>query len=258
MPKIDLIVSDIDGCLTSGKAEPLDLARLEDLRCYNRSTVDTGLPPLSLCTGRPQPYVEVFCQILSIQHPCICENGALLYDPQKDCTIYHPDIDPELASSINTLKTLLIENVSPILPFTIEPGKDICLSINPAHNSHAASSVTELFEIVTNLATDFNVNVTHSKSAVDITPKGIDKGAGLAFLSTYVGVPTSRIAGIGDSAGDRPFLSIAKYSAAPANADTEIKSIVDYASHLAHLAGVIDIIHNNINLNHEHSTFHNS
>ena len=51
-----------------------------------------------------------------------------------------------------------------------------------------------------------DLNVTHSASAVDITPKGIDKFSGLQFLLEKLQLYPEDVAAIGDTKGDISFL----------------------------------------------------
>lgn len=73
-----LVLCDIDGCLNSGKGVPFDLGTLGQIRdrIAELLTCGTGV---TLCSGRPQPYVEADAQILAIDLPYICENGALIH-----------------------------------------------------------------------------------------------------------------------------------------------------------------------------------
>ena len=74
MSGIKLIVCDIEGCLTPGKGLPLNLAALALLRDYNaKSRANRKFPPLSICTGRSQPYVEATLQAIGGFMPAVCK-----------------------------------------------------------------------------------------------------------------------------------------------------------------------------------------
>jgi len=73
---IKVVVMDIDGCLTPGEVEEIDLGVLKKLREYNqRSKDDPLIPAITFCTGRPQPYLEAMHQMLSGYLPAIYESG---------------------------------------------------------------------------------------------------------------------------------------------------------------------------------------
>ena len=64
---IRLIVIDVDGVLSPGEAAPLDFAVLQRLAEVNdRARHDPHHPAVTLCTGRPAPYVEVLMQAIYV------------------------------------------------------------------------------------------------------------------------------------------------------------------------------------------------
>jgi hypothetical protein len=62
------IISDVDGCLSPEESIPWDLEKLMRLAELTRATSEgqSTLAPMTLCTGRPQPYVEVLMKLLDI------------------------------------------------------------------------------------------------------------------------------------------------------------------------------------------------
>jgi HAD superfamily hydrolase (TIGR01484 family) len=240
---VKLIVSDIEGCLSSGKGLPLDLAALTKIQVHNRKAQEGDRIPLTLCTGRPQPFVEAFCQMLSVHLPCVCENGALLYDFREDTIVRHPNITERHLKALQELEDLLDSKVKQEYPYRREPGKEICISLNPdAPVESYADQVKSLYEHIEPYVDQDLFTVTHSTSAVDITPKGIDKAAGIRFLSKTLNIPRAHMLGIGDTMGDLPFLHIVGLAAAPFNAENAVKDVVQYVSPEPGAQGVIDII----------------
>jgi hydroxymethylpyrimidine pyrophosphatase-like HAD family hydrolase len=84
--------------------------------------------------------------------------------------------------------------------------------------------------------------ITHSKSAVDITPKGIDKASGVRFLSERTGIPLDEMLGIGDTQGDLPMLKIVGLPAAPSNASDDVRAAAKYIASLPGPSGVAEIL----------------
>jgi hydroxymethylpyrimidine pyrophosphatase-like HAD family hydrolase len=95
---------------------------------------------------------------------------------------------------------------------------------------HALAPYERLFE------------VQASVTCVDVTPLGIDKGAGVRWLSSETGIPLASIGGIGDSPSDLAFLSLVGLSAAPDNAAPDVKAAVSYVSPHKDGDGVVDIL----------------
>ena len=229
---MDVVVFDIDGCITSGKGcvtSSLLLAALSD-EVLRKEKIYT------LCTGRSAPYVEAIAQVIGIDQWCVCENGAYLYHPKTDEVIYNPLIKSEALAALLLLNQLFRQeqyrNVC-----KIELGKEVCISLNPLN-----ISVEALFEMVAKESDPNLLYVNHSASAVDITPKGVDKGTGLKLLAQIVGFNLSDVLAVGDSSGDLPFMKLSGKTACPANASDAVKMIADYISPYPTTAGVVDIL----------------
>ncbi|MBA3035104.1 MAG: HAD-IIB family hydrolase [Desulfobacterium sp.] len=245
---IKLIVCDIEGCLTPGKGKPLNLDALKAIRQYNReSKKQKQVPPITLCTGRSLPYVEAMMQAIEGYIPAISENGACLYYPAEDDYQLHPLITPQTKKQMAEAKNIIHEEIITNFKAKFEWGKDFVISINPPQNI----LINDFFKIVQDILErhSIDVNITHSASAIDITPKGIDKFTGLQFLLEKLQMGPEEIAGIGDTKGDFPVLKNVGFSAAPNNATNEVKQIVNYVSDYENGDGVVDIIKHCILLN---------
>lgn len=245
---IKLIVCDIEGCLTPGKGKPLNLDALAAIKQYNReSKKQAQVPPITLCTGRSLPYVEAMMQAIDGYIPAISENGAGLYYPAEDDYRIHPLITPQTKKQMAEAKNVIHEEIINNFNAKFEWGKDFVISVNPPSDI----SIEEFFKIVHDNLKMHNIdlNVTHSASAVDITPKGIDKFSGLKLLLEKLQLDSEDVAGIGDTRGDFPVLKNVGFSAAPNNATDEVKQIVNYVSDYENGNGVVDIIKHCIYLN---------
>jgi len=245
---IKLIVCDIEGCLAPGKNKPLNLDALARIRNFNyESKKQKQVPPITLCTGRSVPYVEAMMQAIDGYLPAISENGAGLYDPAKDDYQLDPQITQQTKKQMLKAKNILNEDIIINFRAKFEWGKDFVISVNPPPDI----SIEEFFKIVRdNLKMHhIDLNITHSASAVDITPKGIDKFSGLKLLLEKLQLDREDVAGIGDTRGDFPVLKNVGFSAAPNNATDEVKQIVNYVSDYENGNGVVDIIKHCIYLN---------
>ncbi len=241
MTVIKLIVCDIEGCLTPGKGKSLNLDALAAIKEYNsKSKKLKQVPPITLCTGRSLPYVEAMMQAIDGYIPAICENGAGLYDPETDDYQLHPLLTPQTRKQMAEAKKIVLEHLINSNQGKFEWGKDFVISINPPSDI----SIDNFFRIVQDTLRKYHidVNITHSASAVDITPSGIDKFSGLQLLLDRLEINPEDVAGIGDTRGDFPVLKNVGFSAAPNNATDEVKQIVNYTSAYENGEGVVDII----------------
>ncbi|MBU0656043.1 MAG: HAD hydrolase family protein [Gammaproteobacteria bacterium] len=236
---INNFLIDIDGCIIEGKLHDINLPHLTTL-FYEIKQLHSSV---HLCTGRSAPYVEAISQLLGIDQWCICENGAYFYHPKTDEVILHPLVTEATISTLTSLKTLFRQQKYKSI-CKMELGKEVCISLNPIN-----MSIENLFEIIVKDIDRNLLYINHSTTAVDITPKWVDKGCGLRILAKMGGFNLTDVLAIGDSSGDLPFMQLAGVKACPANASDTVKSISDYISPYPTTEGVIDIIQYYSNIN---------
>jgi hydroxymethylpyrimidine pyrophosphatase-like HAD family hydrolase len=243
---VHIIVCDIEGCLSPAKGKRLSLLDLHELQ---QILATQDAPLFALCTGRPQPFVEAYSQMLGLTKASIAENGAYLFDPIKDQIIMNPLIGEGQLLDIAHIKRSLPDLLHNF-KFRVEPGKEVCISLNPVGKPEEyPEMIGGLYEQVRKGLVGQSVYITHSASAVDITPIGINKGSGVKFLAEYLGVDLTAMLGIGDTQGDMPFLELVGTSAAPSNATELVKQYVNYVSNFRDAAGILDITRNYISSN---------
>jgi hydroxymethylpyrimidine pyrophosphatase-like HAD family hydrolase len=121
-----------------------------------------------------------------------------------------------------------------------EYGKDICISLNPPGDM----TIEQLFDIAQEGLAEWLhvVEITHSQSAVDITPQGVNKASALNFLSDCIGITPTEMLGIGDSQGDLSMLRLVGMPTTPANGTRDVRAIVRFTARRVGALGVADIL----------------
>jgi HAD superfamily hydrolase (TIGR01484 family) len=241
MSRLRLVVVDVDGCLTPGEGQPWNFEALKYIAQLNRrAQEDATKLAVTLCTGRQEPYVEVLMQAIDAHRPGIYENGGGLYFPREYRFVENPLITAAMRETLAGIKATLQREIVETGLGHFQPGKEVSLTLYPLDQV----SVHELYlATVEALATcQAGYVAQESVSCVDVTPKGVDKGAGVRWLSRETGIPLDQIGGIGDSVSDLKFLSILGRSAAPANAADEVKARVEYVSPHEDGDGVVDVL----------------
>ncbi len=240
MSEIRLIVLDIDGVVTSGEARPLDLDLFAQLGEMNQAARDdSNQPGVTFCTGRPAPYLEVMLQAIDGHLPGVYENGAGIYDPAEYQFLPLPEIEQylngfaEVASRIE--ETLVQDKI-----VYFQPGKHHSLTLFASDPSRTSELKDLTVQALGPLSE--RVDLVYSTSCLNILPRGVDKGKGLTYLADQVEIPLENMLGVGDSDVDPPFLRIVGHSAAPANANSSVKDLVDYVSTETTANGVRDIL----------------
>lgn len=237
---IRLLVFDIDGVLTDGEGQPLNLELMGQLARLNQTArQDPSRPAVTLCTGRPGPYVEIMLQAIDGHLPAIYENGAGLYTPEPYRFLPHPEVGNgvEFKAAERRLEAALVDTGRAFF----QPGKQFSHSLFAYDPADTPALLGWAVEALGSLAG--TVEFSYAASCLNVLPRGLDKGKGLEFLSQKTGYRLDEMLGVGDSESDLPFLALTGYSAAPANAREKIKQAVQYVSPVPTVDGVRDILH---------------
>ncbi len=241
--KVDLIVADIEGCITPpnrGMMNPSDFLLIVDY--CQKAMSDKSLPPLVFCTGRQIPYVECVAQLTNAffpNFPSVAENGAFLYDVARNKVFLNPAVTDESKDFLHDVRKET-EKILDKFGAAKEYGKDVCISLNPP----VKMPIAEFFEKVRYGLSNYSnvINITHSASAVDITPIGIDKASGVRFLSEKTNIPLENMLAIGDTRGDLPILNIVGIPTGPANASKDVREVAKYIADSESVIGVAEIL----------------
>ncbi len=236
---IRLLVFDVDGVLSEGEAQAIDLDLMAELAAQNRAARrNPALPAITLCTGRPAPYVEVLLQAIDGHLPGIFENGAGLYMPQGYQFLAHPAVAD--GTDIRAIRERLDATLVQSGKAYFQPGKEYSLTLfatDPSDTAQLAGWTTTALGHLND-----GVDLVYSTSCLNILSREIDKGKGIQFLASQTGVQPAEMLGVGDSDVDLPFLKVVGASAAPDNANPAVKAIVHYISPYRTVQGVRDIL----------------
>ncbi|MGE3109910.1 MAG: HAD family hydrolase [Phycisphaerales bacterium] len=270
----DLIISDIDGCLSPEDNVPIDLAFIARVRDYNTraaSPAHDAPPPLTLCSGRPQPFAEAMCKLLDIRDvPCVCENGAWVYRLRDNRYDLDPAVTPEDLRAVRDLSDWVRREFgSPrhdrghAVGVTQQPGKFASVSLYHPDTAYLKSLMPTIERHVASAGWPIRVSATWLYINLDL--RHVSKGTGLDRMLAMLRLhepplPSSddsgsrppdsaasrfshsRLAGIGDTTSDLPIRERCAFFACPANAHDQIKRLADYVSPFAEAEGVVDIL----------------
>ena len=205
-----------------------------------------NLPPIVLCSGRGIGFVEGM--LTNIGFPptgfwSVAENGVFILDLRSNMLRLNPIVDKNIFK-IQKISQEVIPELLEKVGGKKELGKEICISLNPP----SGMKIEKFFEIVKKRLSQFEkvVELTHSTTAIDITPRGANKGSGLKFAAKKSKIKTENILYIGDTKGDFPGFEVADYTACPSNATEECKKLVNskngYIFSFTDIKGLADII----------------
>jgi HAD superfamily hydrolase (TIGR01484 family) len=242
-----LFVCDWEGCVAEpgGGTVPFDTGAIWELSQQIQKMKNTpGAPAFVLCSGRQFPYGEAALQMLGAfwdERPSIFENGAGLYFPTTKRVLTNPAITGDVKKWLPRAKDSALEFLEKH-GGERELGKEWTISLNPPVEQSIESYFERASEHFAPLLEYGIIEMTHSKSAVDITPRGVNKGSALEFLAEVTQISPTSMVGIGDTAGDLPMLQRVGHPACPQNADENIRALCEYVSPQRTTRGVIDIV----------------
>lgn len=262
---ISLLLLDLEGVLAlpGGAQYPWPL---EDWGRLRAALADAPWAT-ALCSGRQSPYGEAVIQALDLYHPLpdtvrerirqtggppflawpsILENGAYFYDPIGKTAYPHPAITPDRLVALHRLKLEVLVPLAKSTGAVVEAGKEYTISVNPPlvdlHSGERQS--TDAFRpVIEEVAAEFlgEIEIKHSRSAIDITPRGIGKASALRQLLAWTGLPAEEVAGVGDTVADAEWLGLIGWSAAPANGREALPGMRFYAEREV-AAGLLQIV----------------
>lgn len=240
--RIRLIVADIDGCLIPGQGETFDLEIFQAMQEINRQAQsDSHIPAITLCSGRPQPYVEAIIQLCATPYPVVCEGGGVFYSLKGRYLEVHPNFDRATQEALCEITRAAKKQLVDRLPVVIEPGKITQLTLIPI----APLTVEEILPTAQQILQASNglYSFDHTSICINFSPRTINKGVGLQWLAEKTGIPPDEMAGIGDAPADRTFLELVQLAGAVQNAAEPVKQIAHYVSPYAYGRGVLDFVH---------------
>jgi hydroxymethylpyrimidine pyrophosphatase-like HAD family hydrolase len=236
-----LVLADIDGVITRGEGQPIDIDVLQALAAINAAARrDPSVPAITLCTGRQAPYVELMAQLLGVFLPCIFEHGAGLFFPTAFRYEFDARLGLDYAARLARLRAALQTALLDGGHAFVQPGKEATLTLYPLGDFTVDDLLRVAEALVPEVAPEFGV--ARNVKGVEVRPLGIDKGTGAARIADLLGIPLATMAGVGDSDPDLSYLSRVGFSAAPANATPAVRQSIDYVARASFGAGLLEIV----------------
>lgn len=222
---IKLFITDLDGCISHPFKSP-DWDAIAEIRELNiRSREEEHIPPLTICSGRPFPYVEAVGQWLQVEKPMLFESGGGMYNMELNSITWNPYFDSEARTAVSEIKEWmeqsLIKNYEGTYPEFAKFTDAGLVNPDPSKIALMHKEVTDFmgdkYPMFETHLTDVSVNIILSKA---------NKGQGIRNLCDVLKIDVKECAYIGDTSGDIPGLEIVGQSFAPSNAKSFVKEMV--------------------------------
>ncbi|WP_421775339.1 HAD family hydrolase [Gracilimonas sp.] len=223
---IKLFITDLDGCISHPFVSPNWEAVSKIKELNRRSREEEEIPALTICSGRPFPYVECVAQWLDVNIPMVFESGGGMYDFKTNEVTFNPYFDEDAKAAVSEIQDwingTLIKNYKGTYP---EFAKYTDVGIVNPDPSKIALMHQEILNYIPERYPMFEVHATDI--SVNIILKKANKGVGIRLLCELLEIDLNEVAYIGDSSGDMPGLEIVGKSFAPENAKSIVKDAVD-------------------------------
>ncbi len=221
---ISLFVVDLDGCVTMPFEKP-DWSVLTEIRKLNDlSRTDANVPPVTICSGRPQPYVEAVGQWLGVYKPMIFESGGGMLDLVNVRFLWPDILTPEKEQEIARIRAWVEKDIIATHDGAAgEFTKRTDVGIIHTKESVIIEMYNKVKARVEREHPEFEVHRT--EISINIIMSGANKGTGLHWLCEVCGLRPEELAYIGDSGGDVPALEVAGMKFTPSNGITRLKEM---------------------------------
>ncbi len=224
---IKLFVTDLDGCIAHPFVTPdwEAISRIRELNLLSEKV--PGIPPLSILSGRPLPFVEAVGQWLGVRLPMVFESGGGMYQFKDNKLSWNASFDVHERQAIVEIKEWMEKHLisryeNTIAEFTKFTDAGL---INP-DTEKIKHMYKQLQKHIEQHYPAFEVHFTEISINVILTDA--NKGSGLQYLCSELNIGLHEVAYIGDSGGDVPALKIAGKAFAPANATADAKQAAHY------------------------------
>jgi hydroxymethylpyrimidine pyrophosphatase-like HAD family hydrolase len=239
--KYDLIICDIDGCLSPESHAPINGPALAKIAQHNRLAIEQrDRPVVTLCSGRPIGFVECLCRLIhNTTIPCIGENGVWIWRPADNSFDCEPSITDEHLEVVHEARKLLrtLFHGQGVIQ---QPGKSASVALYHPDTNYLRSTLPTITEEFEKRGWPMRVSMTWLYINCDLVH--VNKGTAIRRLLAETGIDPNRTAGIGDTMSDRYIAERVAWFGCPANAQAEIRERATYVSPQPEVEGVLDML----------------
>lgn len=237
----DLVICDIDGCLSPESHAPINGPALSLIADHNRQAIQNrDRPIVTLCSGRPIGFVECLCRLIhNTQIPCIGENGVWLWRPSDNSFECDPSITNEHLDVVHEARKLL-RSLYHARGVIQQPGKSASVALYHPDTNYLRSTLPTIAEEFQKR--DWPIRVSMTWFYINCDLQHVNKGTAIGHLLSETSIAPERTAGIGDTMGDRFIAERVSWFGCPGNAEQEIRKSAAYVSPYQEIEGVLDML----------------
>lgn len=238
--KFDVVVCDIDGCLLDELNPEVDLVSLYKIAEHNQKAEELrDRPYVTLCSGRPQPFVECLSRIIgNYKIPCISENGVWIHNPADNSIECDASIQADDIAATHRLEALVRRFVQD--GAIIQAGKSASVSVIHQNSDWIERHVRIIQDLCNEHKLPFKTSRTWS--CINCNLSKVNKSTGMKRLIKKLGLQKERLVGIGDTMGDLGIAENVGFFCCPNNAEEKIKTYADFVAQKKICEGVVELL----------------
>ncbi|TDV50994.1 HAD family hydrolase [Actinophytocola oryzae] len=255
MERPELVASDVDGTLL----DPLERITERTARVIARVLAE-GVP-FVLASGRPPRWIPRVAASAGLSGYAVCANGGSVYDIGADEVLMVRELPALVLNDVVNAVTAVLPEVRVASertalgreqrhPFAIEAGfhnpwgnpsgetgePDVASRAEvlglPATKlllRHGGMDSRTMAEAVRDVLVGTDLEITYSSNSglIEISPAGVTKASGLAWVCEKLDVPAEKVVAFGDMPNDLPMLAWAGHGVAMANAHADLLAVAD-------------------------------
>lgn len=207
---IKLAVFDIDNTLAK-----LDKPISQNVVKKLRKLQDVGVK-IALISGKPAFYIDGFARGAGLGDILIAgENGGVVFDPS---TLEVKYLKKKLTSLDIIEKSVKREFSTKIW---LQPN-EVILTIFPRESVEVNNIEKFVKRVIKENRLD-DVHVLTHVDAVDVVPKGLDKGLAIKYFCKLLEIPLEHVAAVGDSESDISMFKLSGFSIAVGGENKKVK-----------------------------------
>ena len=251
MSEYKLIGLDMDGTLLNSKKKitPENMAAIEKAFSQGKEVV--------LSTGRSVAELREYTDIIKGLKYLVCTSGAMVYDLEKEETIYCAPIPNEVIDKVSEIAEtsdvmVILQTTEAIAKKTdLDNLEHFHLNVYKELLNNVATKVDNVFEYCKQKGQSASkINIYHStpearevtkkilskyvlvfnyaeENSLEVSPANVTKGTGLTWLCNHLEFGINKAIDVGDAENDIDAIATAGLGVAMANAIDKVKEIAD-------------------------------
>ena len=230
VPEIKTLLFDLDGTAFPARMTGKPNKRIIDVVSLAQKKVF-----VSIATGRPLVMSEVIIALLKLEHTCILNGGAELYNPKTKEYVWRQTLSKEMTrEAIGLLKGYPYKVVDdftvhhPVFPVNYSIKTDTAKLVVIVVSKNDAEKIEHQIGLVPGLVAHYMQSYVPGFFDIHITSELATKKHAMQALLSLENQHPKNVMVVGDGGNDLPLFELAGWKVAMGNAEDRLKNAADW------------------------------